>query len=256
MDPTGPANPEHILVVEDSPVQAALVCNLLEQQGYQATWTTTIEEARQRVWTAAPDLLLLDRGLPDGDGIAFCHELKIDPSIQEIPIILVTARDRIEERVEGLLGGADDYITKPYYNEELLARVRGCLRTLSLQRELRQKAEEIEEKNHELVATQARLVRAERLAAIGEIGLAIRHEVNNPLGTIMGYVDLLLRVHGNLPPEVRQYLEAIQRACIRIRDTVRRLEGLHGDRTVEYLPGMPMTDLHAKEGAESEGGDR
>ena len=255
MDSTGPVTMGHILVVEDSPVQAALVCNLLEQQGYCATWTTTIEEARQRVWTATPDLLLLDRGLPDGDGSVLCHELKVDPSTQELPIILVTARDRIEERVEGLLGGADDYITKPYYNEELLARVRGCLRTLSLQRELRGKAEEIEEKNRELLATQARLVKAERLAAIGEIGLAIRHEVNNPLGTIMGYVDLMLRVHGNVAPDVKKYLEAIQRACIRIRDTIKRLEGLQGDRTVEYLPGMPMTDLGGNEEGE-EGADR
>jgi DNA-binding response OmpR family regulator len=254
MNPLGPANPEYILVVEDSPVQAAMVCYLLEQQGYRATWTTTIGEARERVRTAPPDLLLLDRGLPDGDGSELCRELKADPSTQEIPVILVTARDRIEERVEGLLGGADDYVPKPYPKEELLARVHGCLRTRALQRALRQKAEEIEQKNQELVATQARLVRAERLAAIGEIGLAIRHEVNNPLGTIMGYAELLLRDREGLPPEVQKNLEAIHRACIRIRDIVRGLEGLREDRTVEYIPGMQMTDLRGGEAGESEGG--
>jgi DNA-binding response OmpR family regulator len=252
MNPPGPPNPEHILVVEDSPVQASMVCYLLEQEGYRATWTTTIGKAREQVRTAPPDLLLLDRGLPDGDGSALCRELKTDPSTQEIPVILVTARDRIEERVEGLRGGADDYVPKPYSKEELLARVHGCLRTRALQQALRQKAEEIEQKNQELVATQARLVRAERLAAIGEIGLAIRHEVNNPLGTIMGYAELLLRHHEGLPPDVQKNLEAIHRACIRIRDIVRRLEDLREDRTVEYIPGVQMTDLHGEEAGESE----
>lgn len=256
MNPPGPPNPEHILVVEDSPVQASMVCDLLEQEGYRVTWTTTIREAREQVRTAPPDLLLLDRGLPDGDGSTLCRELKADPSTQEIPVILVTARDRVEERVEGLRGGADDYVPKPYPKEELLARVHGCLRTRALQRALRQKAEEIEQKNQELVATQARLVRAERLAAIGEVGLAIRHEVNNPLGTIMGYAELLLRHHEGLPPDVQKNLEAIHRACIRICDIVRRLEGLREDRTVEYIPGMQMTDLRGEEAGGSEGRNR
>jgi len=188
MTPSAPATQKRVLVVEDSPVQAALVCDLLEQQGHLASWRTTMAEAREGVRTAPPDLLLLDRGLPDGDGSLLCRELKADPATAGIPVILLTARDRVEERVEGLLGGADDYIPKPYHKEELLARVNGCLRTRALQQALRRQAEELAQMNQELVATQTRLVRAERLAAIGEIGLAIRHEINNPLGTIIGYV--------------------------------------------------------------------
>jgi len=242
-----------ILVVEDSPTQAALVCDLLNQQGYRASWARTISEARVRARNSPPDLFLLDRGLPDGDGSLLCQELKVDPLTREIPVILLTAQDRIEERVEGLLGGADDYIPKPYHNEELLARVHGCLRTRALQLALRQKAEELEEKNRDLVATQARLVQAERLAAIGQIGLAIRHEVNNPLSTLMGHAELLLGQHDKLPPEVQRKLEVIHRSCTRIRDVVSRLEELHEDRTVEYLPGIAMTDLRDQS---TEGGDR
>lgn len=253
MPPSGPGNLERILVVEDSPVQAALVCDLLDQQGYRASWMTTIAEARARARTAPPDLFVLDRGLPDGDGSVLCKELKADPSTREIPVILLTAQDRVEERVEGLLSGADDYIAKPYHREELLARVHGCLRTRALQQALRQKAEELEQKNRDLLATQARLVQAERLAAIGEIGLAIRHEVNNPLGTVLGNAELLLHQRESLPPDVQKKLEVIHRSCIRIRDVVRRLEELNEDRTVEYLPGMQMTDLRGEETGEGRG---
>ena len=241
-----PDVPERILLVEDSPLQAAMVCELLAQQGYQSRWEATLTNAREAIRDSPPDLLILDRILPDGDGGQWCRELKADPATGDLPVIILTARDRLEERVEGLLGGADDYIPKPYHPEELLARVFGCLRTSALKRELRHKAEELARKNQELLAAQERIIRMERLAAIGEIGLAIRHEINNPLGTIMGYAQLLLKGEG-LPEGLRKQLEAISRAAVRIRDVVRRLEGLRDDRTVEYLPGMSMTDLQPKE---------
>lgn len=249
-----PPIPACILLVEDSPVQAAVICELLERQGYAARWKATLAEARETVRAGATDLLLLDRILPDGDGSLLCQELKANPETRDLPIILLTARDRVEDRVEGLLGGADDYVTKPFHQEELLARVHGCLRTLALQRELRRKAEELEQKNQELVATQTRLVQSERLAAIGEIGLAIRHEINNPLMTILGHAELLLSHAESLPPEVRKKLEVISKASLRIRDVVRRLEVLREDRTVEYIPGISMTDLRSSKPEESEEG--
>jgi DNA-binding response OmpR family regulator len=249
----GPEVPERILLVEDSPLQAAMVCEHLTQQGYQSRWETTLGKAREAIRDSLPDLLILDRILPDGDGGQWCRELKADPAMRDLPVIILTARDRVEERVEGLLGGADDYIPKPYHPEELLARVFGCLRTLALKRELRHKAEELARKNQELIEAQEQIIRMERLAAIGEIGLAIRHEINNPLGTILGYAQLLLQAEG-LPSEVCKKLEAISRGAVRIRDVVRRLEDLREERTVEYLPGVSMTDLHPMEPEPGGGG--
>ena len=250
----GPEVPERILLVEDSPLQAAMVCEHLAQQGYQSRWETTLAKAREAIRDSLPDLLILDRILPDGDGGQWCRELKADPAMRDLPVIILTARDRVEERVEGLLGGADDYIPKPYHPEELLARVFGCLRTLALKRELRHKAEELARKNQELIEAQERIIRMERLAAIGEIGLAIRHEINNPLGTILGYAQLLLLETKSLPEEVRKRVEAISRGAVRIRDVVRRLEEMREERTVEYLPGVSMTDLHPKEPEQRGGG--
>ncbi|HTU02176.1 MAG TPA: response regulator [Candidatus Sulfotelmatobacter sp.] len=235
-----------ILLVEDDRVQATLILDLLGSEGYQTTWRTSLADARRTVPEAAWDLFLLDRVLPDGDGTDLCQELRCNPATQALPIIIITGRDRPDERVEGLVRGADDYIPKPFHAKEFLARVRACLRTLSLQRELMQKAEELARKNEELERAQAELVRSQRLAAIGEVGLAIRHEINNPLGTVLGYTELLLTQAEGVPEDVQRKLEAVRRASLRIRDVVRRLEVLRDDRTVEYVPGVNMTDLRGE----------
>lgn len=242
MPPPLPA--ARVLVAEDDPVQAALICELLQKEGYRVDSRSTIAETREVVRARMPDLLLLDRMFPEGDGCLLCQEFKANPATHALPIIMLTARDRVEERVEGLLKGADDYIPKPFHPREFLARVYSCLRTLALQREVRQQAEELARKHRALLETQERLIRSERLAAIGEVGLAIRHEINNPLGTILGFVDLLLAQAEAYPEAARKKLDAIRRATIRIRDVVKRLEEVE-DRSVEYVPGLQMTDLSA-----------
>ena len=242
MPPPLPA--ARILVAEDDPIQSALICDLLQKEGYRVDACATMVETRDAVRASMPDLLLLDRMFPEGDGCLLCQEFKAHPATQALPIIMLTARDRVEDRVEGLLKGADDYIPKPFHPREFLARVYSCLRTLALQREVRQQAEELARKHQTLLETQERLIRSERLAAIGEIGLAIRHEINNPLGSILGFVDLLLAQADACPDATRKKLDAIRRATIRIRDVVRRLEEVE-DKSVEYIPGLQMTDLSA-----------
>ncbi len=232
-----------ILLVEDDPLQAAIISDHLEGHGYTLNVATSLADGRAAIRAGVPDLLLLDRLLPDGDGIELCEELRGRSETRELPIIVLTALDKIEARVEGLLRGADDYLPKPFHPVELSARVHSCLRSLHLKRELHQKAEELAEKNQALVATQARLIKSERFAAIGEVSLAIRHEVNNALGTILGYTDLLLLQAETVSSEVQRKLETIRRATLQIRDVMRRLEGLRDERTVEYIPGISMTDL-------------
>jgi CheY-like chemotaxis protein len=232
-----------ILVVEDDPIQAAVISELLREQGARVDCLSTLADGRLRLRGAPIDLLLLDRTLPDGEGLLLCEEIRATPELREMPVILITARDSVEDRVAGLMRGADDYIPKPFHPKEFLARVHGCLRTLALQRELKAQAEELAEKNRLLLEAQERVVRSERLAAIGEVGLAIRHEINNPLGTILGFSDLLLMQAESLPAEAQRKVELIRRSALRIRDVVRRLEDLRDDRPVEYIPGLQMTDL-------------
>lgn len=115
-----------ILIVEDEPNLASVVKRGLESQGYQAPVAETGDDAVLMVRTEAYDLVLLDITLPDIDG----HEVlagirRLRP---ELPVIMVTARDDVASKIDALDGGADDYITKPFNFDELLARIRAQTR--------------------------------------------------------------------------------------------------------------------------------
>ena len=87
------------------------------------------------------------------------------------------------------------------------------------------------------------LVQAERLSAIGQIGIAVRHEINNPLTTVIGNVELLLERFEGADPELKKRLELVLNNSLRIAEIVKRLQGIKKDRTVDYVPGTKMTDL-------------
>ncbi len=114
-----------ILVVEDEPRIAAFLRKGLTAQGFAVDVAQDVAEALALVRTD-PDLVVLDRGLPDGDGPDVLRELRRTERF--VPVILLTARDAVADTVAGLDSGADDYMTKPFSFEELLARVRARLR--------------------------------------------------------------------------------------------------------------------------------
>jgi DNA-binding response OmpR family regulator len=114
-----------ILIVEDEPRIAAFLQKGFAAQGFVTEVAQDVAEALARVRTG-PDLVVLDRGLPDGDGLEVLRELR--RTERSLPVIVLTARDAVADTVAGLDQGADDYMTKPFSFEELLARVRARLR--------------------------------------------------------------------------------------------------------------------------------
>ncbi len=115
-----------ILVIEDDPKIAGFLQRGLGAEGHQVDVTDDLASARAATAANAYDLLLVDRMLPDGDGLALLRELRRRGV--RTPALCLTARDRVEERVEGLYGGADDYVVKPFEFEELLARIAAVMR--------------------------------------------------------------------------------------------------------------------------------
>ena len=130
------AAPFTISIVDDDAAIRRLLRLILTRAGYQTRECTTGTEARELLWTEPWDIAVLDRKLPDMDGLVLCHEIKSDPKMRSRYIIMLTGEDDQEDKVEGLELGADDYITKPFQPAELLARVRAAKRIVDLQKEL------------------------------------------------------------------------------------------------------------------------
>ena len=118
--------PTRILVVDDERSITDLVAMALKYEGFEARTAATAREARHAVMDYRPALIVLDIGLPDEDGFTFVQRLMTDRL--KVPVIFLTARDATEEKVRGLTVGGDDYVTKPFSIEELVARIRAVLR--------------------------------------------------------------------------------------------------------------------------------
>lgn len=114
--------PVTLLLVEDDPAQRLLLGAYLRQGGHEVAEVGTLAEARARVAEVVPALVLLDLGLPDGDGLTLARELRA----QDVPLMIVTSREG--DRLVGLELGADDYLVKPFDPRELAARVTNVLR--------------------------------------------------------------------------------------------------------------------------------
>ncbi len=117
-----------VLIVEDEvAIRDMLVFNL-RRAGYEVIPVGSGQEARTSIADRFPNIILMDWMLPDISGLELTRKLKRDPNTREIPIIMLTARVEEDDRVAGLEGGADDYITKPFSQRELIARIKAVLR--------------------------------------------------------------------------------------------------------------------------------
>ena len=116
---------EKILVIDDEETTVQLISILLERRGYEVIKAYRAEDGLRKAYRSQPDLVLLDIMMPDMDGWEVCRRLR---DLSDVPIIFLTARSEIRDVVKGLELGADDYVVKPYDNDELVARIRAHLR--------------------------------------------------------------------------------------------------------------------------------
>ena len=116
----------HILIVDDDPRITDLLRRILAYEGYSVAIAATGNMALTRTLERAPDLIILDVMLPGIDGLEVARRLRA--AGDNVPILMLTARDAVKDRVKGLETGADDYLVKPFANEELVARVKAMLR--------------------------------------------------------------------------------------------------------------------------------
>ena len=117
-----------ILIIEDEPdIRKNLEYNL-SREGYSVLTAASIAEAEQLIYSNNLSLILLDLMLPDGSGLDLCKKMKSDPDVQNLPIIILTAKDDEVDKVVGFELGADDYVTKPFSVRELILRIKAVLK--------------------------------------------------------------------------------------------------------------------------------
>ncbi len=118
----------NILLVEDEKAIATLIKYNLEKEGFKVFCSETGEDALKIIKEKTPDLVILDWMLPDTSGIDVCRQIKIDKKFKNIPVLILTAKGEPDDKIKGLEVGADDYVTKPFNNKELLLRIKSLIK--------------------------------------------------------------------------------------------------------------------------------
>jgi adenylate cyclase len=179
-----------ILVVDDQAANVKLLDQLLSSSGYQVATATSGPDALAKIAAEKPDLVLLDVVMPKMSGYDVCRAIRANPATQLLPVVMVTALDPAEERLKGIEAGADDFLSKPISQPEILARVKSLLRIRSLHRKVEEQAaelaawnEKLQERVEEQLGQLERLARLKRFLSPKVAELIVAGQLDDPLAT-------------------------------------------------------------------------
>jgi adenylate cyclase len=173
--------PARLLVVDDMPVNVKLLADLLTVKGYDVVTAANGAEALAKVEKDQPGLVLLDVMMPGMSGYDVCRKIRENPATAMLPVIMVTALDPTQERVKGIEAGADDFLTKPINQPELLARVKSLLRIKVLHDELAEWNRTLERRVEQQLAQLDRLERLKRFFSPQLAELIVSGDAEDPL---------------------------------------------------------------------------
>jgi two-component system, NtrC family, sensor kinase len=220
---------EVILIVDDNSNNLGILYNLLDDAAFEVLVAQDGESAIEKVEYAHPDLILLDIMMPGIDGFETCSRLKTNSLTTNIPIIFMSALSDAVDKVKGLSLGAVDYITKPFQQEEVLARVKLHLKLSYLNKKIEKQNQELEqrvqERTVELTSTlnelkqaQIQLVQTEKMSSLGQLVAGVAHEINNPVSFIFGNLNHASEYVKNLLEHLKIYQENYPNPVTEISD--------------------------------------
>lgn len=184
-----------VLITDDNEKNIQVLGNLLTSNNYRIAIATSGQQAIDYVETTLPDLILLDIMMPEMNGIEVCRRLKKEKLSAEIPILFITALTDSESKLKAFDAGGDDYITKPFSRQEVLARVKVFLERKRVQTELVKSQHQLRETNKNLEKKvlqrtehirkmQSQIVMQDKMASLGQLTAGIAHELNNPINFV------------------------------------------------------------------------
>ncbi|MBE9039778.1 hybrid sensor histidine kinase/response regulator [Oscillatoriales cyanobacterium LEGE 11467] len=221
-----------ILIVDDNPTNLSVLSQALKAAGYKVRMAVDGEDALAQVERHHPELILLDVEMPNMDGFETCCHLQKNPATEGIPVIFMTALADTQNKVKGLSLGAVDYITKPFEEAEVLARVKVHWQLKRLTNTLEQ---QVFERTQALQQAQVQLVQQEKLTALGNLVSGVAHEINNPIGCIVGNVDAAQDYVNDLLSIIDLYGQKFPQPGTEIED---ELEAIDLDYVREDLPKL------------------
>jgi two-component system, cell cycle response regulator len=227
-----------ILVVDDSLTIRMQVKDLLEENNFKVILAENGEKCLEILETLIPYAILLDIIMPGIDGVEVCKKIKGDAKYESIPIIMLTAQGNTENKVKGLNAGADDYLTKPFEIEELLARLKAVLRTKTLY-------EELKSANHKIMEQQKSVIEEERLKVLLQMAGATAHELNQPLMILLGNIELM-HVSMDEPEALAECMSEVAKAGNRIADIIKKIKTVRDVEVKPYLGKSKIINLHQK----------
>ncbi len=208
--------------------------------GYEVSQAADGVEAQERINQELPDLIIMDILMPRLSGLEFIKWFRLQKLSSFVPVLLVTALDDLEHRVRGLNLGAEDYLTKPFQLSELAARVKVLLRT-------RQLTEDLKQRNQDLQQLQAELVRKERELAVLQLAGAAAHRLRQPLTTLLLSCYEIEGLVTALPPtsqvQARAALEQIKHESSEVNQLLENLTRADQSLLEEYLPGVAILKI-------------
>lgn len=213
---------ERILIIEDSMIAQSRLSDILAKE-YELEFQSDGRSGITAAHANPPGMILLDVHLPGMNGHDVCRALKNETSTMDVPVIFITSMDSERERVKGFEAGGDDYIVKPFFPGELLARVRAHLSS----RRAKEQAVELE-----------------RLKLFREMAVAVSHEINNPLTAIFASLYVLERGASRGDVNLGESISEIRRELERIKAVTGKLAAASKVVKTGYVRETEMIDIN------------
>lgn len=205
-----------LLIIDDQKVLRNFLSDLLSQNGYDTITASKGQEGLECIFNEMPDLVLLDISMPDMNGDKVLEVIRNDPRTQDIPVIIITAEEDVQTRIDLLKKGANDYIPKSFDEQEILARV----------------------------STQLRAREAYKLHTLLEFAGATAHEMNQPLQGVIGYCEILL-TKINEESELYELAKTIWDCAERLAEIIKKLRKISRYKNKQYIGNDNIIDLES-----------